>query len=53
MDELKKGKITVLPIEDLSMIRNNYIIYSQNSHHTDLLNKIIQMYLASSSMMER
>ncbi|MCM1260098.1 MAG: LysR family transcriptional regulator [Prevotella sp.] len=52
MDELKKGKITVLPIENLSMVRNNYIIYSQNFHHTDLLDKIIQMYLASSSMME-
>lgn len=52
MDELKKGKITVLPIENLSMIRNNYIIYSQNFHHTDLLDKIIQMYLDSSSMME-
>lgn len=52
MDELKKGKITVLPIENLSMIRNNYIIYSQNFYHTDLLDKVIQMYLASSSMME-
>ncbi|MCM1514545.1 MAG: LysR family transcriptional regulator [Anaeroplasma bactoclasticum] len=52
MDELKKGKITVLPIENLSMVRNNYIIYNQNFHHTDLLDKIIQMYLTSSSMME-
>lgn len=52
MDELKKGKITILPIENLTMIRNNYIIYSENFHHTDLLAKIIQMYLSSSSMME-
>lgn len=44
MDELKKGKITALPIENLSMIRETKIIYNKDFTHMDILNEIIKIY---------
>lgn len=44
LDELKKGKITVLPIENLSMIREVNILYHSDFKHTDILQSIIREY---------
>lgn len=43
-DELKKRKLTVLPIENLSMIREINIIYHQDFEHTDILRDILREY---------
>lgn len=44
MDELRKGKITALPIENLSMIRETNIIYHKTFSHTDVLQNITKIY---------
>lgn len=44
MDELKKGKIKVLPVENLSMIREINIIYHKDFAHSDILQDITKMY---------
>lgn len=44
MDELRKGKITVLPVENLSMIREVNIIYHRDFEHVDLLQEITKIY---------
>lgn len=44
MDELKKGKITVLPIENLSMVREVNILYHHTFAHTDVLKDIVCIY---------
>lgn len=44
MDELKKGKITVLPIENLSMVREVNILYHQTFKHVEILNDIVRIY---------
>ena len=44
MDELRKGKITALPIENLSMIRETNIIYHKTFSHTDVLRHITKIY---------
>lgn len=44
IDELRKGKITVLPIENLSMIREINIIYHCDFEHNDILRNIIKVY---------
>lgn len=44
LDELKKGKITVLPIENLSMIREINILYHTDFKHIDILQNIIKEY---------
>ena len=44
MDEIKKGKITALPIENLSMVRETKIIYNKDFANTDLLSDIIKTY---------
>lgn len=44
MDELKKGKIKVLPVENLSMIREINIIYHKDFAHNDILQDITKMY---------
>ena len=44
MDELKKGKIKVLPVENLSMIREINIIYHKDFAHTDILQDITKLY---------
>ena len=44
LDELKKGKITVLPIENLSMIREINILYHNDFKHVDILENIMKEY---------
>ncbi|HEY8389992.1 MAG TPA: LysR family transcriptional regulator [Clostridia bacterium] len=44
LDELKKGKITVLPIENLSMIREINILYHRDFNHKDILQSIMNDY---------
>ena len=44
MDELKKGKMTVLPIENLSMIREMNILYHKSFRHADILQDIVKLY---------
>ena len=44
MDELKKGKITVLPIENLSMIREVNILYHHSFKHAEILQDIVRIY---------
>ncbi|WP_369921829.1 LysR substrate-binding domain-containing protein [Tissierella praeacuta] len=44
LDELKKGKITILPIENLSMIRETSILYHKDFNHTNILQDITKIY---------
>ena len=44
IDEIKKGKITVLPIENLSMIREINILYHTDFSHRDMLEELMQLY---------
>ena len=44
MDELKKGKITVLPIENLSMIREVNILYHHTFKHAEILKDVVRIY---------
>jgi DNA-binding transcriptional LysR family regulator len=44
MDEVNKGKMAILPIENLTMIRESSIIYHKNFTHTDVLNDITKIY---------
>lgn len=44
MDELRKGKITVLPIENLSMVRDTNILYHKTFSHIDILQHIARVY---------
>lgn len=45
LDELKKGKITILPIDNLSLIREINIIYHRDFEHDDILLEITKMYI--------
>ena len=44
MDELRKGKMTALPIENLSMIREMNILYHQSFNHPEILQDIVKIY---------
>jgi DNA-binding transcriptional LysR family regulator len=44
MDELRKGKITVLPVENLSMVREVNILYHHTFAHTEVLKDIVRIY---------
>lgn len=44
LSEIKKGKITVLPIENLSMIREISILYHKDFNHMDILQDITKIY---------
>ncbi len=44
MDELKKKKLTLLPIENLSMIREISLVCQKDFDHNELLSKIISNY---------
>ena len=44
MDELRKGKLTALPIENLSMIRETNLVYNRDFLHIDILDEITAMY---------
>lgn len=44
LDELKKKKITVLPIETLSMIRETNMVYRPDFEHEEILRDIVAAY---------
>jgi len=44
MDEVGKQKMTILPIENLSMIRETNIIYLKDFGHTHILKDITKLY---------
>ena len=44
MDELKKGKLIVLPIENLSMVREVNILYHHTFRHVEVLREIVGIY---------
>ncbi|MBE6540953.1 MAG: LysR family transcriptional regulator [Ruminococcaceae bacterium] len=44
MDELRKGKITVLPIENLSMIRETNIVYHRDFDYAETLQTLVKIY---------
>lgn len=44
MDEVRKGKLTALPIENLSMVRETNIVYQKDFSHLDVLQGIIRSY---------
>ena len=43
-NELKKGKMAGLPIENLSMTREINMVYHKDFEHTDLLQNIMRIY---------
>ncbi len=44
LDELKKKKMAVLPIENLSMMRENNIVYPKTFEQTEMLREIVKYY---------
>ena len=44
MDELRKGKITALPIENLSMARETNIVYNRDFARLDLIRDFVDLY---------
>ena len=44
MDEVGKKKMTILPIENLSMIRETNIIYLKDFNHPEVLQGITKLY---------
>ena len=44
MDELRKGKLTALPIENLSMVRQTNILYHKDFSHPEVLQSITKLY---------
>lgn len=44
MDELRKGKITALPIENLSMARETNIVYNKDFARLDLIRDFVDLY---------
>ncbi len=44
IDEANRKKLTILPIENLSMIRKNYIIYTNYFNYIDKLKELIKHY---------
>ena len=44
MDELRKGKLTALPIENLSMIRETNIVYHRDFGHDEVLRSLMRIY---------
>lgn len=44
LDELRNGTLTVLPIENLSMVREINILYHRDFEHVDILQSIVKEY---------
>lgn len=47
MDELRKGKLTALPIENLSMVRQMSLVYRRDFPQMELLQEILKLYHAT------
>lgn len=43
-DELKKGKLTALPIENMSMIRETNIVYHKDFSYIDVVRELVLQY---------
>jgi DNA-binding transcriptional LysR family regulator len=50
MDDLRKGRITVMPIENLNMVRETNIVYNSDFTHEDILNGIVRLYRRASDL---
>ncbi len=50
MDELRKGKLAALPIENLSMVRETRIVYNRDFTHMDALEEIMRLYRSGESV---
>ncbi len=44
MDEVRKGKMTILPIENMSMARETNIIYQKDFSHLEVLHELTGLY---------
>ena len=44
MDEIRKGKIVSLPIENLSMMRETLMVYRRDFTYIDVLNDFVRLY---------
>ena len=44
LDELRKGKIAALPVENLSMVRQMNLVYRKDFPHMELLYEILRLY---------
>ena len=44
MDEIRKGKITALPVENLSMARETNIVYNKDFARLDLIRDFVDLY---------
>lgn len=44
MEEARKGKLAVLPIENLSMVRDTNLIYHKSFPHIEILQQIVRVY---------
>ena len=44
LDELRKGKLIALPIENFSMIRETNVLYHKDFNHPDILDGIAKLY---------
>lgn len=49
MDELKKGKMKALPVENLSMIRQISLVYHEDFDRSDILNDLTGLYYSESA----
>jgi DNA-binding transcriptional LysR family regulator len=47
MDEVRKGKLCVLPIENLSMVRETNLVYHKDFPHTGVLKELTATYRAT------
>lgn len=44
MDEVRKGKLTILPIENMRMIRETNIVYQKDFSHMEVLKELTEIY---------
>lgn len=44
MDELRKGKLTALPVENLSMARETNLLYHKDFEQSDILRELTRLY---------
>lgn len=50
LDEIRKGKIKALPIENFSMVRETRIVYNKDFGHKEVLDDIIRIYGKTASI---
>lgn len=53
MDEVSKGKMTILPIEHMQMIRETRIVYPKDFAHPDALRELTALYAKTSGKRNR